>query len=59
MIVNRKTVDPTDPGSPEVVQLETAMGAAIGVFEGAAAIHVPRARFAPVEDDERPARGAL
>lgn len=49
MIVNRKTVDPTDPSSPEVVQLETAMGAAIGVFEGAAAVHVPRARFAPVK----------
>jgi UTP--glucose-1-phosphate uridylyltransferase len=32
-----------------VVQLETAMGAAIGVFEGAGAIHVPRARFAPVK----------
>ena len=49
MIVNRKTVDPTDPSSPEVLQLETAMGAAIGVFEGAAAVHVPRARFAPVK----------
>src|SRR5829696_2600163 len=32
MIVNRKTVDPTDSSSPEVVQLESAMGAAIGVF---------------------------
>jgi UTP--glucose-1-phosphate uridylyltransferase len=49
MIVNRKTVDPNDPSSPEVVQLETAMGAAIGVFDGAAAVHVPRARFAPVK----------
>ena len=49
MIVNRKTVDPNDASSPEVVQLETAMGAAIGVFEGAAALHVPRVRFAPVK----------
>ena len=49
MIMNRKTVDPNDPSSPEVLQLETAMGAAIGVFEGAAAVHVPRARFAPVK----------
>ena len=49
MIVNRKTVDPTDPSSPEVVQLETAMGAAIAVFDGAAAVHVPRPRFAPVK----------
>jgi len=49
MIVNRKTADPTDGSSPEVLQLETAMGAAIGVFEGAAAIRVPRTRFAPVK----------
>ena len=49
MIVNRKTVDPSDPGSPAVYQLETAMGAAIDVFEGAEAIEVPRARFAPVK----------
>jgi UTP--glucose-1-phosphate uridylyltransferase len=49
MIVNRKTVDPTDPSSPEVIQLETAMGAAIDVFEGAAALHVRRSRFVPVK----------
>jgi UTP--glucose-1-phosphate uridylyltransferase len=49
MIVNRKTVDPTDASSPAVVQLETAMGAAIGVFEGAAALRVPRSRFTPVK----------
>jgi UTP--glucose-1-phosphate uridylyltransferase len=49
MIVNRKTVDPSDPSSPEVVQLETAMGAAIAVFDGAAAVHVPRPRFTPVK----------
>jgi UTP--glucose-1-phosphate uridylyltransferase len=49
MIVNRKTVDPSDSSSPEVLQLETAMGAAIAVFEGASAIRVPRTRFAPVK----------
>ena len=49
MIVNRKTVDPGDPGSPQVIQLETAMGAAIDVFEGAAAVRVPRRRFVPVK----------
>jgi UTP--glucose-1-phosphate uridylyltransferase len=49
MIVNRKTVDPTDQSSPQVIQLEAAMGAAIDVFEGAAAIKVPRRRFAPVK----------
>jgi len=49
MIVNRKNVDPTDPSSPEVIQLETAMGAAIDAFDGAAAVRVPRARFTPVK----------
>jgi UTP--glucose-1-phosphate uridylyltransferase len=49
MIVNEKTVDPGDASSPPVYQLETAMGAAIGVFEGARAIRVPRARFVPVK----------
>jgi UTP--glucose-1-phosphate uridylyltransferase len=49
IIVNRKTIDPGDPESPDVIQLETAMGAAIGVFEGAQALHVPRRRFAPVK----------
>jgi UTP--glucose-1-phosphate uridylyltransferase len=49
MIVNRKTVDPADKGSPAVVQLETAMGAAIDVVEGARALRVPRSRFLPVK----------
>src|SRR3954465_6660223 len=49
MIVNRKTVDPSDKGSPAVIQLETAMGAAIDVFEGARALRVPRQRFIPVK----------
>jgi UTP--glucose-1-phosphate uridylyltransferase len=49
MIVNEKTVDPSDKSTPAVYQLETAMGAAIGVFEGARAIRVPRSRFVPVK----------
>jgi UTP--glucose-1-phosphate uridylyltransferase len=49
LIRNTKTVDPTDPGSPKVVQVETAMGAAIEVFEGAQAIVVGRERFLPVK----------
>ena len=49
MIVNRKTVDPSDADSTPVIQLETAMGAAIDVFAGARAIRVPRERFAPVK----------
>ncbi len=52
MIVNRKTVDPADPSSPPVIQLETAMGAAIDVFDGAAAVRVPRSRFVPVKTTE-------
>ena len=36
MIRNEKTVDPSDKSSPAVYQIETAMGAAIEVFEGAA-----------------------
>jgi UTP--glucose-1-phosphate uridylyltransferase len=49
LIVNRKTVDPRDGDSTPVIQLESAMGAAIGSFEGAALLHVPRTRFAPVK----------
>jgi UTP--glucose-1-phosphate uridylyltransferase len=49
MIRNAKTVDPRDPSSTPVYQLETAMGAAIALFEGAGAIRVPRHRFAPVK----------
>lgn len=49
MIANRKTVDPSDRSSPEVIQVETAMGSAISAFEGARAVRVPRRRFAPVK----------
>jgi UTP--glucose-1-phosphate uridylyltransferase len=49
LIVNRKTVDPRDEGSPAVLQLESAMGAAIGSFSGARILCVPRTRFAPVK----------
>jgi len=49
MIKNKKTVDPKDDSSTKVIQLETAMGAAIECFDGASAIVVPRTRFAPVK----------
>jgi UTP--glucose-1-phosphate uridylyltransferase len=49
MIRNLKTIDPRDPASPAVYQLETAMGAAIELFADAAAVRVPRARFAAVK----------
>jgi UTP--glucose-1-phosphate uridylyltransferase len=49
MIVNEKPVDPEDATSPRVIQLETAMGAAIAIFDGARALHVPRARLVAVK----------
>lgn len=49
MIKNKKTVDPRDPNSTPVFQLEIAMGSAIECFEGSLAIEVPRSRFAPVK----------
>lgn len=49
LIRNEKHVDPSDASSPRCVQLETAMGAAISVFDGATALHVSRERFAPVK----------
>ncbi|HEU4907980.1 MAG TPA: UTP--glucose-1-phosphate uridylyltransferase, partial [Propionibacteriaceae bacterium] len=49
LIKNEKTVDPADSASPKVIQIETAMGAAVEVFEGATAIGVGRDRFLPVK----------
>src|SRR3954447_15731580 len=49
MIKNVKTVDPSDPDSPEVIQVETAMGAAVELFDGARLIEVGRDRFVPVK----------
>jgi UTP--glucose-1-phosphate uridylyltransferase len=49
LIRNVKNVDPGDPSTPEVVQVETAMGAAIEVFEGSRLIEVGRDRFVPVK----------
>jgi UTP--glucose-1-phosphate uridylyltransferase len=49
LIRNVKNVDPADKTSPEVFQIETAMGAAIEVFESSALIEVGRDRFVPVK----------
>ena len=49
MIRNEKTLDPSDASTPKVIQIETAMGAAIEVFEGARLIEVGRDRFVPVK----------
>merc|ERR1719183_1685899 len=49
VMLNDKTVDPRDKKSTKVIQLETAMGAAISCFNGATALLIPRSRFAPVK----------
>ena len=49
LILNPKTLDPRDKTSPPVYQIESAMGAAISLFEGATAVKVPRHRFYPVK----------
>jgi UTP--glucose-1-phosphate uridylyltransferase len=45
LIVNRKE-------SGTVLQLETAMGSAVGLIDGARALQVPRTRFAPVKSTD-------
>ena len=49
LIRNVKHLDPGDPSTPEVIQVETAMGAAIEIFEGARTVEVGRDRFVPVK----------
>jgi UTP--glucose-1-phosphate uridylyltransferase len=49
LIRNQKNVDPSDSSSPEVIQIETAMGAAIEVFADSRTIEVGRDRFVPVK----------
>jgi len=50
LIRNEKPVDPTQPETPRVYQLETAMGHAIGLFPDAQAVQVDRRRFLPVKN---------
>lgn len=45
IIVNGKTLD----SGEKVIQLETAVGAAIKYFKGAIGVNVPRSRFLPVK----------
>ncbi len=49
MIRNVKHLDPADKKTPEVIQIETAMGSAIEIFDGARTIEVGRDRFVPVK----------
>lgn len=50
IIRNLKTVNPQDPTSAPVLQVESAIGAAIECFDAAGAIVVPRSRFSPVKN---------
>ena len=49
LILNPKTLDPRDPSSPPVIQIETALGSAVSAFENAQTVTVPRSRFAPIK----------
>jgi UTP--glucose-1-phosphate uridylyltransferase len=49
LIRNTKNLDPGNSKTPEVIQIETAMGAAIEVFEDSRTIAVGRDRFVPVK----------
>lgn len=50
LIRNEKAIDPTQPDSGRVYQLETAMGQAIALFPAAQAVEIPRRRFLPVKN---------
>jgi len=49
LIQNKKTLDPRDPTTPEVIQMETAMGSAIANFKDSIAIRIPKSRFVPIK----------
>ena len=49
MILNPKTLDPRNPESPGVYQIETAMGSAVSLFPAAEAVKIPLSRFFPVK----------
>lgn len=52
LIVNRKRLDPVDSSTPEVYQLESALGSAVSLFRKSEAVCVPRSRFTPVKNVE-------
>ena len=54
MILKPAKLDPRDSTSPEIYQVETAMGAAVSLFKGAAAVNVSKSRFIPVKGPQRP-----
>jgi UTP--glucose-1-phosphate uridylyltransferase len=48
-IANEKTLDPNDKTTQKVYQIETAMGAALSLFENASVLEVGKNRFFPVK----------
>lgn len=50
LIRNQKKLNPVDENTPDVFQVETAMGSALSAFENASVIRVPRTRFLPVKN---------
>jgi UTP--glucose-1-phosphate uridylyltransferase len=50
LIRNLKKLDPNDPDSEPVIQLETAVAAAGGAFSKSGCIEVSRQRFSPVKN---------
>ncbi len=52
LLCNNKYVEASDPNSPLVYQLESAMGSALSVLPNTDAVAVPRSRFIPVKTCE-------
>jgi UTP--glucose-1-phosphate uridylyltransferase len=50
IISNEKNINPSDPNSEKIIQLETAMGSAISLFDNSKTILVPPKRFIPVKN---------
>lgn len=49
LIRNEKPIDAHDPSSPAVIQIESAMGAAVSLWPDSRVLAVPRSRFLPVK----------
>jgi len=50
VIINKKNINPVDLNSPEIIQLESAMGSAINLFHDSKILQVPAERFIPVKN---------
>ncbi len=49
LIRNEKTLDPRDSSTPRVIQIESAIGSIVELFDSAIPLEVPRTRFQPVK----------